>query len=161
MTRGRMLAIGGLVLLALAAAPLQGWWVLGVAALLVLVLVASPWLGGVAGSAALVLGVLGGLAGSASAIVALRELAADPIYGERAGFGWAALALALVAAAGGLLAPTRPRLAGALLVGGSTLGFVAINLFYINTFYFVAPPACWLGAALAQARPAPARVRPG
>ena len=161
MARGRMLAIGGLVVLALAAAPLLGSWVLGVAALLLLVLVAAPALGGVAGRAALVLGVLGGVVGSASALAALRELAADPIYGARAGFGWAALALALVATAGGVLAPARPKLAGALLVGGSTLGFVAINLFSINTFYFVAPPACWLGAALALARPAPARDGPG
>ena len=149
MTRGRMLAIGGLVVLALAAAPLLGSWVLGVAALLLLVVVAAPGLGGVAGRAALVLGVLGGVAGGASALAALRELATDPIYGERAGFDWAALALALVAGAGGMLAPARPKLAGALLVGGSTLGFVAINLFYINTFYFVAPPVCWLAAALA------------
>ncbi len=141
MPRGRIVAIGVLVVLALAAAPLLGRWVLGVAALLLVVLVAAPRLDGVATSAALVLGVRGGVVGGASAL--------------------AALALALIAAAGGALAPTRPKLAGALPVGGSTLGFVAINLFSINTFYFVALPACWLAAALALARPAPDRAGPG
>lgn len=159
MTRGRVLAIVALALLALAAVPLLGSWVLGVAALLILVVVAAPWLGGGAGVAAIVLGVLGGLVGAASAGNALQRHADDPIYGARAGFGWVALALALVAVAGGALALARPKAADALLVGGSTLGFIAINLFDINTFYFVAVPACWLGAALALARSAPSRGR--
>ncbi len=60
--------------------------------------------------------------------------------GARAGFGWAALALALTAVVGGALVLTRPKVAAVLLIGGSTLGFIAINLFDINTFYFVALP---------------------
>lgn len=157
MARGRVLVVVALALLALAALPLLGSWALGVAALLLLVVVAVPWLGGGAGAAAIVLGVLGGLVGAASAGSALQRHASDPLYGERAWFGWTALALALVAAAGGALALARPKAAAALLVVGSTLGFIAINLFDINTFYFVAVPACWLGAALALARSTPSR----
>lgn len=158
MTRGRLLVVGVLVLLAVAAAPLLGWWTLGVA--VVLLALASATYGRArvwTGTAP----VLGGAVAGVSALVALLHRAGDPAYGGRAVFGWAALALALVAAAGGGLAPTRPGLAAAPLLLGSLLGFVAINLFDIDTFYFVAMPLCWLAAALALTRPAPAADAPG
>jgi hypothetical protein len=109
-----------------------------------------------------VLGVLGGLAGTGSAAVALVRHGGDVHYADRAGFGWAAVALGLAAVAGALLIPTRPGLASALLAGGSILGFVAINLFDINTYYVLAVPLCIVAALLALAWPPrrrPARAR--
>jgi hypothetical protein len=155
MTRGRTVALGILALLAVAAAPLLGTWVVGVAAVLVVLAAVTTGRGAAGVVSAFALGVLGGLAGAASAIAALLSHAADPIYAGRAWIGGVALFLGLVAAAGGLLVPTRPRLAALLLVLGSLLGFIAINRYDINTLYFVALPACWLAAVVALvARPA-------
>ena len=60
--------------------------------------------GGAGAAAALA----GGAVGAAAAAAALASAGAGWPYSARAPFGWAALVLALLAAGGGLLAPTRP-----------------------------------------------------
>jgi hypothetical protein len=72
--------------------------------------------------------------------------------------GYAALALSVVAGAGGLLAVRRPAAGAAVMVATGLLGAVAINLFYINTYYVLAVPL-WLVAAAAALASAPARER--
>jgi hypothetical protein len=98
---------------------------------------------------AITLGVLGGLVGAASAFAALRHHASDSLYAGRSALGGIALALGLIAAVGGLLIPTRPRLAATFLLLGSLLGFVAMNFYDINTVYILALPVCWIAAAIA------------
>ena len=136
-------------LLALATAPFLGWWsvVLGVAVLILGIVGSDKWVG--SRHVATVVGVIGGLIGAFNAADALWRVGSQPDYSTRAIFGWLALALALAAAAGGLLVARQPTRARVLLLGGSLLGFIAINLFYINTFYFLALPPCWLGAIMA------------
>jgi hypothetical protein len=104
-----------------------------------------------------VLGLGGGVVGVASAIGALLARGDEPLYAARAPFGWLALALALVAVVGGGVVVARPRLGAALLCLGSLLGFLAINLYDINTFYLFAPLACWAAAILALSLPATPR----
>lgn len=161
MARGRVLAIGLLALLTVAAAPLLGTWVLVVAAALVVLAAVTAGRGAAGVAIAAALGALGGLAGAATAFAVLRQYGDTPPYESRAGFAWAAVALGLLAAGSGLLVPTRPRLAAALLVVGSLFGFVAINFFNVNSLYFVAVPACWLAAAGALVARPPTRPASG
>ena len=98
-------------------------------------------------TAVLVLALLGGLIGVANAIWALVAVGGEPAYAGRVLFGWAALLLALLAGAAGFLARTRPGLAGLISVVAGVLGFVAINLYYINTFYVLAL-LFWLAAGV-------------
>jgi len=165
--RTRLALIGGLALLALATGPVLGTGVANVvAAFIVVVGIASAvlsrrWTSGEQGLGegppsnngcvwiSTSLGLLGGLVAAGNAVFALMHLSGDVHYGERAVFGWAALLLGLAASAGALLIRARPWVATALLVGGSLLGFVAINLYYINTYYFLAVPLCLLAPALA------------
>lgn len=150
--RTRLVLIGALSLLALAASPVLGTSVAYmVAAFIAVVGIASVILGQRSRSwPATSLGLLGGLVAAGSAIFALRLHSGDVFYGGREVFGWAALLLGLAAFVGALLIRTRPGAAAALLVGGSLLGFVAINLFDINTPYFLAVPLCAVAAALAR-----------
>ena len=138
-------------LLALAAAPWLGWWIVGIVGVVgvPLLILGSGNRSGGNRHIATALGVLGGLVGAASATSALWRVGNQPDYAARAPFGWLALALALGALVGGLLSARQPTLARVLLLGGSLLGFIAINLLYINTFYFLALPLCWLGAIMA------------
>ena len=73
------------------------------------------------------LALAGGTVGVGGAVSALLTVGTEPVYSVRVGFGWAALALAMLAAAGGLL------------------GAAAINHFYINTPFLLAVPL-WLAA---------------
>ncbi|MDQ2787753.1 MAG: hypothetical protein M3Y58_22420 [Chloroflexota bacterium] len=98
---------------------------------------------------AVLLGLLGGVIGVASAIAALVAVGGDPLYHARMGFGWLALAAAIVATLGVLLIARQTRGATVLVLLASGVGVVAINLFYINTFYVAAVPFWWLGAAVA------------
>lgn len=66
----------------------------------------------------------------------------------RVGFDIAAFLLAGVAAVGAGLASRRPLVGGALMTLGSVLGFAAMSLFNINTWYILAVPLCLLGALL-------------
>ena len=145
-----------LVLLPLAAVPFLGWWLLALPTLALLLLAArglSRRDGGGWEWAAVAVGLLGGGIGVASAASALLEVGRVAPYSGRAGFGWAALALAGLALAGGALARTRRGLAVGLLVVGSAAGTAAMALFWINSWYLAALPLCWLAAALALLRP--------
>ena len=152
-----------LALLALAGVPLLGRWAFVPATLLLLLAawraLPSP---GVArwDTAATVAGTLGGGIGVVAAMLAVAELGGDAAYSARAGYGGAALALAALAMIGGALARSHPRMAIALLLAGSTAGALAMSLFTINSWYYVAVPLCWLGAALTAIGP-PSRARQG
>ena len=98
-------------------------------------------------TAVLVLALLGGLVGVANAIWALVAVGGETAYAGRILFGWAALILALLAGAAGFLARTRPGVAGLVILVAGVLGFVAINLYYINTFYALAL-LLWLAAGV-------------
>jgi hypothetical protein len=152
-----------LVLLPLAAVPFLGWWLLALPGLALLLLAAGRLPrrdGGGWEWAAVATGLLGGGIGVASAAGALLEVGRVAPYSGRAGFGWAALALAGLAMTGAALAPTRHRLAAGLLALGSTAGTAAMAVFWINSWYLAALPLCWLAAALALLRPRGATPAP-
>jgi hypothetical protein len=93
---------------------------------------------------AVALGLMGGLIATYSAAGALVLASGTPLYDARQGLGWLALGLALLGAGAALLSGRRPRAAGAAMVAAALIGFGAINVFYINTWY-------GLGAALLAA----------
>jgi hypothetical protein len=98
---------------------------------------------------AIVLGVLGGIVGLVSAITAFVAVGGEAAYSARLWAGWAALLLALAATAAAVLISNRPTLASLAMLISGILGFVCINLFYINTFYVVAVPLWIVATALA------------
>ncbi len=145
-----------LALLPLAAVPFLGWLVLVLPALTLLLLAARGLTrrdGGGWEWAAVAVGLLGGGIGGGVAASTLLEVGRVAPYSGRAGFGWAALALAGLAMAGGGLARTHRRLAVGLLLLGSTVGSAAMALFWLNSWYVAALPLCWFAAALALLRP--------
>jgi hypothetical protein len=145
-------AIVLLVLLPVAAIPWIGTGAVAVSALLLLVVGGHRLpLGGRrrAGAAA---ALAGGAVGVAAAGAALAIHGAVSPYSDRAVFGWAALAFALLAAGGGLLAQTHPLAAGALMVTGGLAGVVAISLFTVNSWYALALPL-WLAGAVTVVLP--------
>lgn len=144
--RGGMWLASALAAVLIVAVPLLGWWALAGAAFWLILAVWGSRRSGRWWPLAPTLGLGGGAAGAASALGALLRHAGEPQYAVRAGFGWLALALALVAVAGGVLLVARPRLGAVLLCLGSLLGFLAINLYDINTFYLVAPLGGLCGA---------------
>ncbi|MGZ3663866.1 MAG: hypothetical protein ACXVDA_05165 [Ktedonobacterales bacterium] len=102
-----------------------------------------------------VLGILGALAGvTASAYAFLIYMinglngTGNP-YASRVGYCIAAFILAIIAGVGAALLPRQPVLGSILLVAGSILGFISINLMYTNTWYALAIPLCILAAILA------------
>ena len=111
------------------------------------------------GKIALGLALLGGLIGVANAALAVSQVGSLPDYSSRLGFGWLALAMAGLAAASGLLVRTRPIVAGVLMTVGALVGAVAINLFYINTYYLLAVPLWLVGAVFALVEAGTARMR--
>ena len=106
-------------------------------------------------------GLAGGLFAAASAIQALVTVGGEARYEARLGFGWAALLFGLAAAAVPLALTRRPRLAASVMMLAGLAGSVAINLFFINTFYLLALPV-WIAGALAAfvGRPPPEGVGP-
>ncbi len=102
---------------------------------------------------AVLLGLLSGIIGVASGIAALVAVGGDRAYHSRVGFGWLALAGAIVATLGVLLIARQTRGATALVPVANGVGGVPINLFYINTFSVAAVPCWWLGAAIAWLGP--------
>jgi len=107
--------------------------------------------------APLVFGLLGGVVAAPSAVQALLLVGRDPAYAPRAGLGWAALALALVASLAAVAMRGHPRLLALVTILAALGGGVAINLFYINTFYVVALPLWLVGAAVAAFSPGSSR----
>lgn len=116
---------------------------------------------------AVMLGLIGAFAGILAAgyafviyMVEGTNGMANP-YAARVGFGVAAFLLAGVAGLGALLVWRRPEVGSLLLMLGSILGFVAINLFNINTWYILTVPLCLLAALLALDTAAPSPVTTG
>ena len=120
MTR-KIITFALLLLPAAIALPL-GWAPALAYALLVLILFLG-WTSaprGWRGQFTAALALAGGTVGVGGAVSALLTVGTEPVYSVRVGFGWAALALAM-------------------------LGAAAINHFYINTPYLLAVPL-WLAA---------------
>jgi hypothetical protein len=84
-----------------------------------------------------VIGALGGAVCAYSAVRGLLAVGGDPDYSSRLGFGIVAFVLGLLATFAAPLATVRPRLAALTMLLAGTLGFLAINLYYINTWYGV------------------------
>jgi hypothetical protein len=137
-----------------ASAPLVGNWAIGFSGLLLLVAVAALVIGGPWWMRlARLMGVLGGTIGVYSATAELLAVGDTWPYETRVGFGVAALVLAVVAGASGVLVSGRPRACAAVMAFSGLLGAVAVNLFYINTAYVLAVPFWLLGATLALVAP--------
>jgi hypothetical protein len=160
----RWLAIIVLVLLPVAAAPLVGTSVAAVSAVMVVLVVgilfarARGWRPGLRWTVAVAaLTLLGGVIGVVSAASGLLAVQGVVPYTERVGFGYAALVLAVIAGAAGLSAAKWSRASAAIIVGAGVAGAVAINLFYINTYYLLAVPP-WLTAAVAALMAPPSQA---
>ena len=97
----------------------------------------------------IVLGVLGSIVGIVSAISALVIVGADPAYSTRLWAGWLALILAALAGIAAILITRRPIAAGLTMLISGVIGFLSINLFYINSLYGLAILPWLIGAALA------------
>lgn len=87
---------------------------------------------------AIATGVLGGIFGIVSAIYAIVVVGADPVYSGRLPAAWLALLLAVLAGVVAMFIQTRPITASLAMLIVGLIGFVCINLFYINTFYGLA-----------------------
>lgn len=92
---------------------------------------------------AIIIGALGSILGIFWAGLALVQVGNDPLYHPRLWAGIAALVFAVLAGAALLLIPRRPGLASGCILLSGALGFLCINLFYINTFYILAL-LCWI-----------------
>ncbi len=84
-----------------------------------------------------ILGALGGAVCAYSAAKALLEVGGQTAYAGRVAFGVVALLLGLVAMLAAPRVLARPRQAGLLMLVAGTLGFLTINVYYINTWYGV------------------------
>lgn len=98
---------------------------------------------------AIVLGILASAIGVLSAISALSAVGADPAYVARLWAGWASLVLAILAGIAAILITIRPRTASISMLICGIVGFVCINLFFINTFYILAIQLWFLSTLLA------------
>jgi len=98
---------------------------------------------------AIILGILASVIGVLSAIAALRVVEDDPAYGSRLWAGWASLLLAFLAGVAAIVITIRPRAASLTMLLSGIIGFVCINLFYINTLYILALQLWFLSTILA------------
>jgi hypothetical protein len=96
---------------------------------------------------AIALGTVASLIGIFSTISAISVVGGDPAYSFRLWAGWASLVLAILAGIAAILITTRPRAASLTMLISGMLGFVCINLYYIDTFYMVAVQL-WIIATL-------------
>ncbi|HEV2656546.1 MAG TPA: hypothetical protein VGT82_16385 [Ktedonobacteraceae bacterium] len=96
---------------------------------------------------ALVLGVAGSVISIASVISALLTVGSDPLYQSRLWVGWLTLALSALAGSAAILIVRRPVAASIVMSLSGLLGFLCINLYYINTWYILALPI-WLVALI-------------
>ena len=152
--------IACIILLPAALAPLVGFAGVGVAGLLAVVALLAGRRGRGTGWwewLPIPVALLGSIVGVSSVIAAFAATAADrenaAAYAARAGFGWLALLCAVVAAVAGMLAVSQPRVTGGVLLLGGLVGGIAINLFYINTWYVGAVLLWWLAALVALVAP--------
>ena len=98
---------------------------------------------------AIVLGMLASLIGVLSAISAFNTVGSDPAYSYRLWAGWASLVLAILAGIAAILIAMRPRVASLTMLISGMVGFVCINLFFIDTFYILAIQLWFLSTILA------------
>jgi len=98
---------------------------------------------------AIVLGMLASALGALSAISALSAVGADPAYSARLWAGWASLVLVILAGIAAILITTRPRAASLTMLISGIIGFVCINLFFIDTYYLLAIQLWFLSTILA------------
>ena len=98
---------------------------------------------------AIVLGMLASAIGVLSAITAFNAVGADPAYDARQWAAWASLVLAILAGIAAILIATRPRAASLTMIIIGMVGFVCINLFFIDTFYILAIQLWFLSTILA------------
>jgi uncharacterized membrane protein HdeD (DUF308 family) len=98
---------------------------------------------------AIVLGMLASLIGVLSAISAFSAVGGDPAYSYRLWAGWASLVLAILAGVVAIFMTTHPRTASLTMLISGMLGFISINLFYIDTFYMLAVPLWFIATLLA------------
>lgn len=95
------------------------------------------------------LATLGGVIAIISAAYAILEVGGLPSFRDRMPLGILALIVAFAANFGGAIVLRQPKRGAIIILISSVVGIVAINLFYINTFYVVAAPFWWLAAAIA------------
>jgi uncharacterized membrane protein HdeD (DUF308 family) len=98
---------------------------------------------------AIVLGMLASVIGVLSAISAFSTVGSDPAYSYRLWAGWASLVLAILAGVAAIFMTTHPRTASLTMLISGILGFICINLFYIDTFYMLAVPIWFIATLLA------------
>ena len=98
---------------------------------------------------AIVLGVLASVIGVLSAISALNSVGADPAYSYRIWAGWASLVLAILAGVAAILMTIRPCVASLTMLISGVIGFICINLYYIDTLYMLAIQVWLIGTLLA------------
>lgn len=135
---------------------LVGAWALVVPSVLILFMVIGAVVGaeGVSERLAWLLAGLGGVVGAASAASALLDVGGQPVYAGRAIFGWVALVLSVLAALSILLVRSHLIPVVLCMLSFSTLGFLLMNLFYINSWYFAGMLLFWCAAVAAlTARP--------
>lgn len=96
---------------------------------------------------AFVLGVAGGVIAIASVVSALLIVGSNPLYQSRLWIGWLTLALSVLAGIAAILIVRRPVAASIVMSLSGLLGFLCINLYYINTWYVLALPV-WLVALI-------------
>ncbi|MDQ2888471.1 MAG: hypothetical protein M3Y39_20605 [Chloroflexota bacterium] len=97
---------------------------------------------------ALISGVAGGVIAIVSVVSALLTVGGNPVYQSRLWVAWLALALSLLAESAAILIARRPVAAAIVMFLSGALGFLCINLYYINTWYVLALPF-WLFALIA------------
>jgi hypothetical protein len=98
--------------------------------------------------ASIILGLLGGLVGVLSAIRAFLLVGNDPLYHSQLWADGAALVFAVVAGCIALIPTISSRWAGGIMLAAGVLGFITINLYYINTFYIAALLLWIIGGSL-------------
>jgi hypothetical protein len=103
--------------------------------------------------------LIGSIIGVGSALHALIAVGNQPPYSDRMALGILALVMAADVTILPLAMRSRPRIAALVMVTSGIGGALAINLFYINTYYLLALPF-WLVAAFATAVASPEKPAP-
>jgi len=98
---------------------------------------------------AIALGMLASVIGVLSAISDFSTVGSDPAYSYRLWAGWASLVLAILAGVATIFMILGPRTASLIMLISGMLGFICINLFYIDTFYMLAVPLWFIATLLA------------
>jgi hypothetical protein len=108
--------------------------------------------------------LIGSIIGVVSALQALIAVGNQPPYSDRMALGILALVMAADVTILPLAMRSRPRIAALVMVTSGIGGALAINLFYINTYYLLALPlpagaALLAGGGLRHRRRLPGEAR--